>query len=51
MQTYFLILDCFFMRRMSLMHFVETTNIKLQVCEFEPKVTTVYVQSTYLFAW
>ena len=27
----------------------EITNIKLQVCDFEPQITTFYVQSASLF--
>ena len=38
------------MERMGLVGTVETTNIMLQVCEFEQQFTTFYIQSDSLLA-
>ena len=36
---------------MDFVNIEEITNIKFQVSEFEPQITTFYVQSVSLFAW
>ena len=40
----------FLMEKMSLMDAEKITNIRLQVCEFEPQIIMFYVQSISLFA-
>ena len=45
-----LILELFLMAKMSLVNTKKIRNIMLPFCEFEPQITTFYVQSVFLFA-